>query len=194
LASPARADEAHCGDFASLPPRIALVDQLRWDVAFDVVPHFSPNQVDGEISVGVTKIVDIAFQSLDIGLRANGGGSMTSPRSYVETVEGGVRFYPVKLRQAFGIDECGKGTKTRRWSEQTDGVGYLAFALGYGHSEGDARGHDAMLVVPGVGYEWNLGEGRVSSFFVQIDWRTDAVGNAAAVTLSGPRVTAGLRL
>lgn len=192
--SSASADDAHCGDFASLPPRIPLTGELRWDVAFAAIPLFSPNQLDGEISLGVTKLVDIGFQSLDLGIRANAGGPMTSPRAYVDTVEAVVRFYPVKLRQAFGINECGEGTKTRRWSEQTDGVGYITFGLGYGRSEGDNTSHDAMLVVPGVGYEWNVGEGRTTSLFLQLDWRADAVGNAAKVTLSGPRLTAGLRL
>src|SRR4029453_2919639 len=111
-------------------------------------------------------------------------GTMTMPRAYAETIEVAGRFYPIKLRQAFGIDECGQGTKTRRWSEHTDGDGYIMLRTGYGHLHGDVATLHALLITAGLGYEWNLGEGRHSSFFAQAAWPLDLARAAGARRLS----------
>jgi phospholipase C len=190
----ARADTNPCGDFASTRPGYPLSGQLRWDIAGAAAALMSDARLDTELGVGVTKIVDIAYQSLDLGVHAALGGTMTMPRAYTETVEVSGRFYPVKLRQAFGIDECGQGTKTRRWSEHTDGAGYIMLRAGYGHLHGDVARVHALLITPGVGYEWNLGKGRHSSFFAQAAWRFAVGGADASLDLDGPQLELGLRL
>jgi hypothetical protein len=194
VARPAIADEAHCGRFASLPPRRPLSGQLRWDIGAGAEALVTGSRFDAELDVGVTKILDYAYQSLDLGVHATVGGAMTSPRAYLETIEIALRYYPVKLRQAFGIDECGDGTKSRRWSEHSDGAGYLSLRTGYGHLGGDVPAHDGWLISPSFGYEWNLGEGRTTSLFVQLGWRFDVIGNSSDIEFGGPLVELGLRL
>lgn len=83
VARPAIADEAHCGRFASLPPRRPLSGQLRWDIGAGAEALVTGSRFDAELDVGVTKILDYAYQSLDLGVHATVGGAMTSPRAYL---------------------------------------------------------------------------------------------------------------
>lgn len=183
-----------CHDpFSTNPPGQPLAGTLRWEVGATAAGLADDWRFAGSMDAGVSKIVDVAYQSFDLGLHASVGVATGSAHAIFEAIEANGRFYPIKLRQAFGIDACGTGTKTRRWSEHTDGVGYIGLRLGFGHVQHDVPSRSTLIITPGVGYEQNLGEGRTTSLFFQVGWRFDAPEAKSSVSLMGPVLEAGLR-
>jgi len=193
-ASTGRASDQTCQpSFSNAPPSYTLANTLRWDLALSATELSRDWRFAGTFGLGVAKIVDVSYQSFDIGAHATLGTTVGNVTALFETAEADVRFYPIKLRQALGIDQRGCGTKTRRWSETTDGVGYILARVGYGHVGGDVPTHQAFLLTPGVGYEGNLGEGRLTSLFAQVAWRFDVFGGGTGFPIGGPFLEAGLR-
>ncbi len=189
-----RADIDPCQNpFSDIPRTHPFVRTLRWDVGLAATALSDSWRFAGGVALGVAKIVDVAFQSFDVGLHLTVGTTTGDVSALLETIEADGRYYPVKLRQAFGIDQCGDGTKTRRWSETTNGVFYILARAGYGHVHGDIPSHNALLLSPGVGYEQNVGDGRHTALFAQAGWRFDVLGGGAAFPIGGPFIEAGLR-
>lgn len=193
-AAPARAAGDPCHDpFSSVPPEHPLSGQLRWDAAVSGMELSNGWRFVGGASLGMTEIVERMYQSFDLGAFLTVGATTGDVRAVIVAAELGGRFYPVKLRQATGIDSCGQGTKTRRWSESTNGAGYVGARAGYGHIGGDVPGHHGLLLTPGFGYDFNLGEGRATSLFAQASWRFDLLPGDGAPRIGGPAVELGLR-
>ncbi len=190
----ARAQDDPCKNpFTAIRRFYPFWNTLRWEMALSADELSHDWHAAGVASLGVAKIVDVGFQSIDLGTIASLGTSLGSTSALFQTVEAQGRFYPVKLRQTFGLDQCGVGTKTRRWSEHTDGVGYLMARAGYGHAGSGVPSHNAILLTPGAGYEQNLGDGRITSVFLQLAWRFDLLAHAASFPLGGPTLDIGFR-
>lgn len=210
----AHADVDHCDIHSSAPPEHPLSGKLRWDLAATGLRLADNWKLGAGLSLGVSTLFDKWYQSVDLGIHATFGTELASTKLIDAIAELELRWYPVKLRQAKGIDECGCGTKTRRWSEHSDGIGYLLFRAGYGHMRYvDVATRDAFLAGFGVGYELNLKEtpkcptndpnvplgGNRRSLFVQTAWRWDVFGNTSSpmnssVRVGGLFIEAGARL
>jgi hypothetical protein len=180
--------------FTSIPRTYPFGNTLRWDLALSAGELSHDWHPAATANLGVAKIVDVSYQSFDLGAHASIGTSLGDVSALFETAEAEGRFYPVKLRQTFGLDQCGDGTKTRRWSEHTDGVGYLLARAGYGHAGGGVPSHSTILLTPGFGYEQNLGDGRLMSLFFQLAWRFDLLTHGASFPLGGPFLEVGFRV
>lgn len=215
-AAPARGDEdfPHCDLHNPRPHDYPLRGKLRWDIAATGQRVADDWTFGAGLAGGVTLPVDKFYVfSLDVGVRASGA---TDPSANVidGLVEGEVRWYPGKLRQAIGIDECDCGTKTRRWSEQHDYAPYVLSFVGYGHMRyQDVAKRDALLLTVGAGVDFNIAQrsscpgqdptaqigGNRHSVFMQAGWRFDLAGSTSSamdssVRMGGVFLEAGVRL
>jgi hypothetical protein len=213
----ARADEElpHCDAHNPRPRDHPLGGKLRWDIAATGLRLADDWKLGAGLAAGVTLPVDKFYVfSLDVGLRGTFGSEVASTKLLEGIVEGEVRWYPGKLRQAIGIDECDCGTKTRRWSEGHDYAPYILTLSGYGHMRYvDVASRDAFLLTFGLGVDFNLAQksscpdqdpnaklgGNWHSLFAQAGWRFDLAGSTSSATGSNVRIggwflEAGVRL
>jgi hypothetical protein len=190
-----------------------LLGQLRWDLAADALEVARGGTDGAGLTASVTKLHDSAyFLNFDYGVRGTVAQSFTSVKALDLLAELEVRWYPIKDTQTTGIDQCGCGTKTRRWSNTHDAVGYILLLGGYGHErESGVGSRDALTASVGLGYEINLTDdattcidpnldpttpktGTRRSLFAQAGFRFDVAGNADQVNrVGGWFLEAGIR-
>lgn len=200
----------HCDAHNPRPRDHQLGGKLRWDVGAAGLGVADGWKLGAGLLGGVTYLIDWKYVfSVDAGVRATVGSQVTSTKIIDGLFEGELRWYPLKVRQAFGIDECDCGTKTRRWSEAHDYVPYALVLGGYGHMRNvDAGSRDAFLLSTGLGVDLNLAQtsrcpdqdptakvgGNRHAIFVQAGWRFDVAGSGSTARLGGPFLEAGVRL
>lgn len=190
------ANNPRCDDFATEPARVSALGKIRWDAGLSGGVIASDWTMGGGVSLGAARLIDAAYIfSLDVGMRTTLLHDFNETLAWLATAF--VRWYPVKLQPALGVDECGVGRKNRRWSEHHDAAGYIVADLGYGHFAygADAR-RDALGIHVGVGYDLNLSMKR--SLFAEATVRFDVTGSSSNMAADdarspGPMLQIGLR-